>query len=57
MACFGMLRSMALVRIDVSEERSASIIMVARIGELRTLTVTLGAKYLRNIGSYKSHTA
>jgi hypothetical protein len=32
----GMLRRAALVRIDVSEERSASIITVTRIGELRS---------------------
>jgi hypothetical protein len=30
----GMLRSVALIRTDVSEERSALIISVARIGEL-----------------------
>jgi hypothetical protein len=30
----GMLRRMALVRTDVSEERSASFIRVTRIGEL-----------------------
>jgi hypothetical protein len=38
---------MALVRIDVSEEQSAFIIRVARIGELGTT----------NVGSYKSHPA
>jgi hypothetical protein len=32
----GMLCRVALVRTDVSEERSASIIRVTRIGELRT---------------------
>jgi hypothetical protein len=31
---------MALVRTDVSEEFSSSIIRVTRIGELRTLAVT-----------------
>jgi hypothetical protein len=37
----GMLRRVALVRTDVSEELSASNIRVTRIGELgRTLTVT-----------------
>jgi hypothetical protein len=36
-----MLRRVALVRTDVSEEHSASFIKVTRIGELRTsLTVT-----------------
>jgi hypothetical protein len=38
---FGMLRRVALVRTDVSEESSASIIRVTRIGELgTTLAVT-----------------
>jgi hypothetical protein len=32
----GMLRRVALVRTDVSEERMASIITVTRIGELGT---------------------
>jgi hypothetical protein len=32
----GMLRCVALVRTDVSEERSASIIRVTRFGELGT---------------------
>jgi hypothetical protein len=32
----GMLRRVALVRIDVSDERSASVIRVTRIGELGT---------------------
>jgi hypothetical protein len=37
----GMLRRVALVRTDVSEERSACIIRVTRIGELgTTLAVT-----------------
>jgi hypothetical protein len=40
MASSGMLRRVALVRADVSEELSSSIIRVARIGELGTLTVT-----------------
>jgi hypothetical protein len=68
-----MLRRVALVRTDVWEELSASIIRVTRIGELgTTLAVnsnrrTLrrntchpdagGAKFQRNVGSYKSHTA
>jgi hypothetical protein len=58
-----------LVRTDVSEELSASIFRVTRIGELgTTLAVTSnrrtdsghsddgGGKFLRNSGSYKSHT-
>jgi hypothetical protein len=41
MASCGMLRLVALVRADVSEELSASFISVIRIGELRTtLAVT-----------------
>jgi hypothetical protein len=40
MASSGMLRRVALVRTDVSEEFSASIIRVTRIGELGTLAVT-----------------
>jgi hypothetical protein len=71
MAPSGMLHRVALVRTDVSEELSASIIGVTRIGELGTLAVTSnrrtltdsyhiddgGTKILRNLGSYKSHTA
>jgi hypothetical protein len=37
MASCGMLRRVALVRTDVSEEPSASFITVTRIGELRTI--------------------
>jgi hypothetical protein len=36
----GMLRRVALVRTDVSEDLSASFIRVTRIGELGTLAVT-----------------
>jgi hypothetical protein len=63
----GMLRRVILARTDVSEELSASTIRVTRIGELgTTLAVTSadschpddgGAKFLRNVGSCKSHTA
>jgi hypothetical protein len=64
-----MLRCVALVRTDVSQDHSASFIRVTRIGELgttlaptrnrRTLTFPDegGARFLRNVGSYKSHTA
>jgi hypothetical protein len=37
-----MLRHVALVRTDVSEELSASLIRVTRIGELGTRLVTAG---------------
>jgi hypothetical protein len=36
----GIIRRVALVRTDVSEELSASIIGVTRIGELETLAVS-----------------
>jgi hypothetical protein len=66
-----MLSRVVLVRTDVSEELSASFIRVTRIGELgTTLAVTSnrrtlqkkypdegGPKFLRNVTSYKSHTA
>jgi hypothetical protein len=65
-----MLRSVALVKTDVSKKRIVSIIRVTRIGELgttldltsnsRTLRTDChpdegGARFLRNVGSYKSH--
>jgi hypothetical protein len=84
MVSSGMLRRVALVRIDISEEISGTFIRVTRIGELRTtlavtsnrrrlrrLLVTAsvvpssteschpdegGAKFPRNVDSYKSHT-
>jgi hypothetical protein len=47
-----MLRRVALVRIEVSEERSASFIRVTRIGELgTTLYVTSNRHTLRKIPS------
>jgi hypothetical protein len=59
-----MLRRVALIRTDVSVELSAAIIRVTRIGELgTTLAVTSNRrtlqrnKFLRNVGSYKSHKA
>jgi hypothetical protein len=51
----GMLRRVAIVRTDVSEEISASIIRVTRIGELGTmLAITSNRRTLRRniIGSY-----
>jgi hypothetical protein len=52
-----MLGRMALVRTLSSQELSASIIRVTRIGELGTLAVTRNRYTLRNVGSYKSHAA
>jgi hypothetical protein len=48
MASFGMLRRVAPVRTDVSEELIASFIRVTRIGELgTTLAVTSNRRTLR----------
>jgi hypothetical protein len=48
MASSGMLRRVALVRSDVSEESSVSFIRVTRIGELgTTLAVTSNRRTLR----------
>jgi hypothetical protein len=50
MASSGMLRRVALVRTDVSEERSASFIRVIRVGEIgTTLAVTGNRLFLRNL--------
>jgi hypothetical protein len=83
MVSSGLLRRLALVTTDVSEELGASFIRVTKIGELgatqaatsnrRTLrrnrSVMLflvhrffhpdegGARFFRNVGSYKNHTA
>jgi hypothetical protein len=50
----GILRSVALVRTDVSEELSASFIRVTRIGELETtIAVTSNRRTLRGFSSAK----
>jgi hypothetical protein len=52
MASSGMLRRVALVRTEVSEDLSASIIRVTRIGELgTTLAVTSNRRMLRYVAS------
>jgi hypothetical protein len=50
MASSGMLRRVAFVRTDVSEECNASIIRVTRIGELgKTLAVTSNRSTLKEM--------
>jgi hypothetical protein len=65
MASSGLLRRVTLVRTDVSEDPGASFIRVTKIGELGTIqaatsnrrTLRINTRFLRNVGSYKSHTA
>jgi hypothetical protein len=60
MVSSGMLRRVALVRTDVSKEASASFIRVtASVVPSSPILVTheAGARFLRNVGSYKTNTA
>jgi hypothetical protein len=62
-----MLRRVAPVRTDVSEESSASFIRVTKIGQLGTTIAATAkrrklrrnkiSKLFRNVGSYNSHMA
>jgi hypothetical protein len=61
MASSGILRCVALVRTEVSEELSAFIIKVTRIDELGTTLADSchpddgGVTFLRNVGFYNIH--
>jgi hypothetical protein len=50
MASSGMLRRVALVRTDVSEELSASLITVTRIGELGTTQAVTSNRHMVRCG-------
>jgi DNA-binding TFAR19-related protein (PDSD5 family) len=54
MATSGMLRHVALVRTDVSEDLSASFIRVIRIGEIRTTLAVTGNRRMQraSVASY-----
>jgi hypothetical protein len=56
MVSSGLLRRVALVITDVSEEPGASFIRVTKITDFCHPDEG-GARFLRNVGSYKSHTA
>jgi hypothetical protein len=51
MASSGMLRPVALVRTDVSEELSATFIKVTRIGEIGTTSAVISNRRSLRIGS------
>jgi hypothetical protein len=55
MASYGILRHVALVRTDISEELSSSFIRVTRIGELETtLAVTSNRRTSHDVTSQKT---
>jgi hypothetical protein len=56
MPSLGILRRVAHVRTDISEEFIVSIIRVARIGELETLAVTTNRSMLRRNTTNKKQT-
>jgi hypothetical protein len=49
MASSGLLRRVALVKTDVSEEPGASFIRVTKIGELGTTQAELATVFLRSV--------
>jgi hypothetical protein len=51
MASSGMLRRVALVRTEVSEELSSSFIRVTRIGELGTISLGISSQRV-SVASY-----
>jgi hypothetical protein len=53
MACFEMLRRVALERTDVSEELIASIIRVTRIGELGTTLAVNSNRRMTHLSSVR----
>jgi hypothetical protein len=53
----GMLRHVALVRTDVSEKPSASIIRMTRIGELGTMLAVTSNRYTMLRNTYKKQTS
>jgi hypothetical protein len=57
MASSGMLRRVALVRTDISEELSASFIRVTRIGELGTTLAVTSNRRSHSRESLKSYIA
>jgi hypothetical protein len=59
MVSSGLLRRVALVKTDVSEEPGASFIRVTKIGELGITQAATSTWYFFEayVGSYKSHTA